>query len=249
MEHDGLTFGNYFVSDSLCCPSRASIFTGNYPHDTDVLTNAGPNGGFSAFYSRGDELHTFALALQQTGYLTALMGKYLNGYLQGGLPTRRTGQRRRPAGLCAAGLERVGSWPAGATRSSTTPSTRTASCTAFGHQPIDYLTDVLASKGTDFIDARRSATSRSSWSWRRSPRTPRTRPHRVTATTSRASKLRAPRLRRAARPTLRCGWPISAPLTPPDRRHRPRLPPPGPVGAGRRPDDRRDRGDARAPTA
>ena len=34
MERAGLTFGNYFVSDSLCCPSRASIFTGDFPHDT-----------------------------------------------------------------------------------------------------------------------------------------------------------------------------------------------------------------------
>jgi len=36
MQRDGLTFQDYFVSDSLCCPSRASIFTGNFPHDTGV---------------------------------------------------------------------------------------------------------------------------------------------------------------------------------------------------------------------
>ena len=44
MERHGLTFKNYFVSDSLCCPSRSSIFTGNFPHDTDVFTNFGPEG-------------------------------------------------------------------------------------------------------------------------------------------------------------------------------------------------------------
>ena len=37
MERDGLTFENYFVSDSLCCPSRSSIFTGEFPHDTHVF--------------------------------------------------------------------------------------------------------------------------------------------------------------------------------------------------------------------
>ena len=38
-----MTFNNYFVSDSLCCPSRSSIFTGDFPHDTGVFTNAGPD--------------------------------------------------------------------------------------------------------------------------------------------------------------------------------------------------------------
>ena len=41
LERHGMTFSNYFVSDSLCCPSRASIFTGNFPHDTGVFTNFG----------------------------------------------------------------------------------------------------------------------------------------------------------------------------------------------------------------
>jgi N-acetylglucosamine-6-sulfatase len=41
MERAGLTFKNYFVSDSLCCPSRASIFTGAFPHDTGVFSNFG----------------------------------------------------------------------------------------------------------------------------------------------------------------------------------------------------------------
>jgi N-acetylglucosamine-6-sulfatase len=53
MERGGLTFTNYFVSDSLCCPSRASIFSGNFPHDTHVFGNFGPTGGFQAFYRRG----------------------------------------------------------------------------------------------------------------------------------------------------------------------------------------------------
>ena len=59
MERNGLTFKNYFVSDSLCCPSRASIFTGDFPHDTGVFSNFGPDGGFKAFYERGEENHTF----------------------------------------------------------------------------------------------------------------------------------------------------------------------------------------------
>src|SRR5580692_4192926 len=47
MQQDGLTFDDYFVSDSLCCPSRSSIFTGDFPHDTHVFGNSGPDGGFT----------------------------------------------------------------------------------------------------------------------------------------------------------------------------------------------------------
>ena len=84
LQREGMTFTNYFVTDSLCCPSRASIFSGRYPHNHGVLTNTPPTGGFAAF-RRGAEAETFATQLQDGGYRTSLMGKYLNGYeAQGG---------------------------------------------------------------------------------------------------------------------------------------------------------------------
>jgi N-acetylglucosamine-6-sulfatase len=81
LEKQGTTFADYTVTDSLCCPSRSSIFSGRFPHDTGIYTNGGKDGGFQTFKSRGEESSTFATDLQKAGYRTAMMGKYLNGYL------------------------------------------------------------------------------------------------------------------------------------------------------------------------
>jgi len=76
----GATFANYFVTLSTCCPSRASILRGQYPHNHGVNTNLGPSGGFPKFHAEGFESSTIATWLKSAGYRTALMGKYLNDY-------------------------------------------------------------------------------------------------------------------------------------------------------------------------
>src|SRR5919199_1822631 len=76
----GTTFENAFVTDSLCCPSRATMLRGQYPHNTGILSNGPPNGGFEKFRSTGDEDSTVATWLQDGGYKTVLIGKYMNGY-------------------------------------------------------------------------------------------------------------------------------------------------------------------------
>lgn len=43
MVEEGATFVNAFATHSLCCPSRASILTGQHPHNHKVETNT-PNG-------------------------------------------------------------------------------------------------------------------------------------------------------------------------------------------------------------
>jgi N-acetylglucosamine-6-sulfatase len=80
LEKRGETFSHYFVADSLCCPSRSTIFTGLFPHDTKVVANVGPNGGYQKFQKQKLAKRTFAVAAQSRGYLTSMLGKYLNGY-------------------------------------------------------------------------------------------------------------------------------------------------------------------------
>ena len=80
LERRGVTFTDYFVTDSLCCPSRTSIFTGLMPHNSEVFKNKGAQGGYRQFLRRGLERQTYAVAMGRSGYLTSMMGKYLNGY-------------------------------------------------------------------------------------------------------------------------------------------------------------------------
>jgi N-acetylglucosamine-6-sulfatase len=148
MQHAGLTFNDYFVTDSLCCPSRASILTGNFPHDTGILDNFGPHGGFPEFYRRHEAKRTFAIHLQRAGYLTALMGKYLNGYMNSpdGQHVRRVPANYVPPGWSewdAAGW----GYPEFDYRLNEDRRVKW-----FGKRPSDYLTDVISRRGTDFIN-------------------------------------------------------------------------------------------------
>jgi arylsulfatase A-like enzyme len=143
LQRDGMTFNNYFVSDSLCCPSRSSIFTGEFPHDSGVFTNAGPLGGLRAFYSHGDENLTFNLALHNLGYRTAMMGKYINGYLEHRSPIAGTAV---PPGWSEWD---VAGW---GYREFNYKLNIDGTVHRFGDTPRDYLTDVIARRGVRFID-------------------------------------------------------------------------------------------------
>lgn len=146
MQARGLTFDNYFVSDSLCCPSRASILTGNFPHDTGIFENDGPHGGFDEFHRRHEERRTFAVALQRSGYRTALMGKYMNRYMGApGEPVVAAAETYVPPGWTE--WDGVGwGYP-----EFDYVVNDDGNLQRYGQQPSDYLTDVLAGKAVDFI--------------------------------------------------------------------------------------------------
>ncbi len=40
----GVKFKRYYVTDPLCCPSRATFLTGQYAHNTGVISDGGPDG-------------------------------------------------------------------------------------------------------------------------------------------------------------------------------------------------------------
>jgi arylsulfatase A-like enzyme len=144
MQQEGMTFTEYVVTDSLCCPSRASILTGRFPHNTGVRTNNNRDGGgFAGFHNRGLESNTFATGLRARGYRTALMGKYFNGYL----PARKVGGVAPyvPPGWSTWNVSDggYGGYWYHLTDDRTVQTHR--------NRPADYITDVLAGKGAAFI--------------------------------------------------------------------------------------------------
>ena len=75
LANNGLTFTEFHVTTSECCPSRASILSGQYGHHHGVVENFG-----KASYPAFKERSTLATWLHGVGYRTALVGKYLNDY-------------------------------------------------------------------------------------------------------------------------------------------------------------------------
>ena len=87
MRERGASYRHSYVVDSLCCVSRASTFTGQYPHQTGVRTNvsettdtADPVGGWPAFQHFGNPRRSVNVRLQEAGYTTGYVGKYLNEF-------------------------------------------------------------------------------------------------------------------------------------------------------------------------
>ena len=76
----GTTYPNAFVPTSWCCPSRASLLSGKFAHNSGVWENlqASAWGAWSAFANGGEEKDTLATRLHDAGYRTGLFGKYLN---------------------------------------------------------------------------------------------------------------------------------------------------------------------------
>ncbi len=73
---EGTTFATANVAMPLCCPSRATLLTGQYPHNHGVRDNLLPDGG----YFRLPEADTLPVWLRAAGYRTGHIGRTLNQY-------------------------------------------------------------------------------------------------------------------------------------------------------------------------
>ncbi|HEY6074548.1 MAG TPA: sulfatase-like hydrolase/transferase, partial [Anaerolineales bacterium] len=71
-EGSWVNFTHAIVNDSICCPARASLLTGQYAFVSGVLSDSTGD--------RLDDTNTLPVWLNNAGYRTALVGKYLNNY-------------------------------------------------------------------------------------------------------------------------------------------------------------------------
>jgi N-acetylglucosamine-6-sulfatase len=133
----GVTFTNYFVSYSFCCPSRTTILRGQYPHNHRIEGNEWPAGGYEKFRALGLGDSTVATWLHAGGYHTAFLGKLMNGYepaKHGPLP----------------GWDE---WYGVGGKFSNFDYTlnENGKLVNYGHRARDHLTDVLAAKAAEVV--------------------------------------------------------------------------------------------------
>ena len=133
----GMSFRNAYVSNPLCCPSRATTFRGQYAHNTGVWNIRGPRGGWLAYRNNGLERDNVATRLDAQ-VTTALIGKYLNGY---------TGTTNNPPGWDRWFVHTDGAHYFNYKINDDGKVRR------FGSRRPDYETDVIANRAKTFIGA------------------------------------------------------------------------------------------------
>jgi arylsulfatase A-like enzyme len=138
LKTQGMQFQNAFVSNPLCCPSRATIMRGQYAHNSGVWgNNDGPNSGWQGYKNHGNEADNLATRLQDAGYRTGLFGKYFNTYNGNTVPP---GWDDWFATTSGGGVFNYYVNDNGTQK-------------YFGKSESDYATDVLSRETQSFIDA------------------------------------------------------------------------------------------------
>ena len=144
LKQQGVTFENHVVTESLCCPSRASILRGQYVHNHRVISNdAITGGGWPTYRDAGYPGDSLPAWLQAAGVRTGLVGKYLNEF-----PQERAEARRPLEGWS---YYAVPVSHAAAYRGYDYRLSVNGQITRHAAGPDDFLNDVLDTQATDFL--------------------------------------------------------------------------------------------------
>ncbi|MDO9485007.1 MAG: sulfatase [Actinomycetota bacterium] len=146
LKEQGTTLTNFVVTNSLCCPSRASLLRGQYVHNHQVVSNVPQTGGgWETYYNRGLERDCLPTWLQEAGVNTSLFGKYMNGF-----PGPSVARNYLPPG-----------WDSFVTSISKNQSykgydytlNRNGELQDYEHSPEDFLNDVLTQAAVDHLES------------------------------------------------------------------------------------------------
>ncbi|XP_034251811.1 N-acetylglucosamine-6-sulfatase-like isoform X2 [Thrips palmi] len=136
---------NYFVNTPLCCPSRSTLLTGLYQHNTRVLNNSIEGNCNSVEWQHKHEPNAFVESFYGAGYRTFYAGKYLNQY----------GSHK------AGGLEHVPKgwqWWAGLKGNSRYYNYTLSVNGSAKHFPTSYLTDHIHELSLEFLKSQSAHT-------------------------------------------------------------------------------------------
>jgi N-acetylglucosamine-6-sulfatase len=141
----GTTFNKAYISFPLCCPSRATMMSGQYMHNHGVHGNFPPNGGWPVF--RPHESNDLPVWLHQDGYYNVHIGKYMNFY------ATATSDLPVPQGWDQwYGKVAEDALYYDYTVIEKTGPTATPHLTFYGDQPSDYQTDVFSNRAVNFVN-------------------------------------------------------------------------------------------------
>ncbi|CAI4212298.1 unnamed protein product [Parascedosporium putredinis] len=76
----GTLYKKHFCTTAVCCPSRASLWTGKLSHNTNVTDLTPPYGGYPIFVKNGHNENYLPIWLQSAGYSTYVVGKMFNAH-------------------------------------------------------------------------------------------------------------------------------------------------------------------------
>jgi arylsulfatase A-like enzyme len=144
----GVDFRRSYISYPICCPARATMLTGLHMHNHGVRGNGGTYGGWHRFRDGGaaGEPNALPVRLDDAGYYSVHVGKYMNGYsaIDGlHVPPGWDEWYGRIGGEVSVynNYTLVEKGPSGI-----------PAAVFYGDQESDYSTDVFASKALGFIE-------------------------------------------------------------------------------------------------
>ncbi|KAF9164832.1 hypothetical protein DFQ26_000963 [Actinomortierella ambigua] len=79
---EGTEFTNYYTTSAMCCPSRVSLWTGQFAHNTNITDESAPHGGYSKFTEQKLDDNWLPGWLEAAGYSNNYIGKFINGVTQ-----------------------------------------------------------------------------------------------------------------------------------------------------------------------